>query len=58
MFSVKLYQRKDVNETLSSTLEVVLRQIRVSILQSNENIGRNTKRENLLFPSLSSLYLF
>jgi len=54
---VKLYQRRDVNETLSSTLEVVLRQIRVPILQSNENIGRNTKRENLLFSSLSGLYL-
>ena len=54
---MKLYQRRDVNETLSSTLEVVLRQIRVPILQSNENIGRNTKRENLLFSSLSGLYL-
>ena len=31
---MKLYQRKDVNKTLSSTLEVVLRQARVLISQS------------------------
>jgi len=55
---VKLYQRRDVNKTLSSTLEIVLRQIRVPIPQSKiKNIERNTERENLLFPSLSGLYL-
>ena len=54
---MKLYWRRDVNETLSSTLEVVLRQVKVLIPQSNRNIGRNTERENLLFPSLSGLYL-
>jgi len=54
---VKLYWRRDVNETLSSTLEVVLRQVRVLIPQSNENTGRNTERENLLSPFLSGLYL-
>jgi len=31
---VKLYQRRDVNETLSSTLEIVLRQVRIPIPQS------------------------
>ena len=31
---MKLYQRRDVNETLSSTLEVVQRQVRVLIPQS------------------------
>jgi len=31
---VKLYQRRDVNETLSSILEIVLRQVRVLISQS------------------------
>jgi len=54
---VKLYQGRDVNETLSSTLEIVLRQVRVPISQSNKNTGRNTERENLLFLSLSGLYL-
>jgi len=54
---VKLYRKRDVNETLSSTLEVVLRQIRVPIPQSKGNTGRNTERENLPFPSLSGLYL-
>jgi len=54
---VKLYRRRDVNETLSSTLEIVLRQVRVPIPQSKENTERNTERENLLFSSLSGLYL-
>jgi len=53
---VKLYQRKDVNETLSSTLEIVLRQVRILIPQSRIYKG-NTERKNLLFPSLSGLYL-
>ena len=33
---MKLYQRRDVNKTLSSTLEVVLRQVRVPIPQSKD----------------------
>jgi len=32
---VKLYQRRDVNETLSNTLEIVLKQVRLPISQSN-----------------------
>ena len=54
---MKLYWRRDVNETLSSTLEVVLRQIRVPIPRSNKNTRRNTEKENLPFSSLSGLYL-
>ena len=54
---MKLYRRRDVNETLSSTLEVVLRQVRIPIPQSKGNTEKNTERENLPFPSLSGLYL-
>ena len=54
---MKLYRRRDVNKTLSSTLEVVLRQVRVPIPQSKVFYKGNTERENLLFPSLSGLYL-
>ena len=58
---MKLYRRRDVNETLSSILEIVLGQVRVPIPQSKGNTGRNTERnterENLLFSSLSGLYL-
>ena len=54
---MKLYQRRDVNETLSSTLEVVLRQVRVPIPQSKDFYKGNTERENFPFPSLSGLYL-
>jgi len=42
---VKLYQRRDVNETLSSTLEVVLRQVRVPIPQSKILQREYRKRE-------------
>ena len=42
---MKLYQRKDVNETLSSTLEVVLRQVRVPIPQSRILQREYRKRE-------------
>jgi len=42
---VKLYQRRDVNETLSSTLEIVLRQIRVPIPQSRILQREYRKRE-------------
>jgi len=42
---VKLYQRRDVNETLSSTLEIVLRQVRVPIPQSKILQGEYRKGE-------------
>ena len=42
---MKLYQRKDVNKTLSSTLEVVLRQVRVPIPQSRILQREYRKRE-------------
>ena len=49
---MKLYQRRDVNETLSSTLEVVLRQIRVPIPQNKEftkGIQKERTCRSLLF---------
>ena len=42
---MKLYQRRDVNETLSSTLEIVLRQVRVLIPQSKILQRKYRKRE-------------
>ena len=42
---MKLYWRRDVNETLSSTLEVVLRQVRVLIPQSKVLQREYRKRE-------------
>jgi len=42
---VKLYRRRDVDETLSSTLEVVLRQIKVLIPQSKVLRREYRKRE-------------
>ena len=42
---MKLYQRGDVNETLSSTLEIVLRQVRVLIPQSKILQREYRKRE-------------
>ena len=42
---MKLYRRRDVDETLSSTLEVVLRQIRVPIPQSKVLQREYRKRE-------------
>jgi len=42
---VKLYWRRDVNKTLSSTLEVVLRQVRVPIPQSKILQRKYRKRE-------------
>jgi len=53
---VKLYWRRDINETLSSTLEVVLRQVRVPIPQS-KILQREYRKRELLFSSLSGLYL-
>ena len=46
---MKLYQRKDVNETLSSTLEIVLRQVRVPIPQS-KILQREYKKRKLVIP--------
>jgi len=46
---VKLYQRRDVNETLSSTLEIVLRQVRVLISQSMI-LQREYKKRELIVP--------
>jgi len=42
---VKLYRRRDVNETLSSTFEIVLRQVKVPIPQSKILQGEYRKRE-------------
>ena len=42
---MKLYRRRDVNETLSSTLEVVLRQVRVLVPQSRVLQREYRKRE-------------
>jgi len=49
---VKLYWRRDINETLSSTLEVVLRQVRVPIPQSKvftRGIQKERTCRSLLF---------
>jgi len=54
---VKLYQRRDVNKTLSSTLEVVLKQVRVLIPQS-KILQREYRKRELVVSSLSGLYLF
>jgi len=42
---VKLYLRRDVNKTLSSTPEIVLRQVRVPIPQSKILQKKYRKRE-------------
>jgi len=46
---VKLYQRRDINKTLSSILEVVLRQVRVPIPQS-KILQREYKKRELAVP--------
>jgi len=46
---VKLYQRRDVNKTLSSTLEIVLRQVRVPIPQS-KILQREYRKRELAIP--------
>ena len=46
---MKLYRRRDVDETLSSTLEVVLRQIRVPIPQSKV-LQREYRKRELAIP--------
>jgi len=44
---VKLYWRRDINKTLSSTLEVVLRQIRVLVPQSKREYREEHRKEEL-----------
>ena len=46
---MKLYWRRDVNETLSSTLEVVPRQVRVPIPQSKV-LQREYRKKELAVP--------
>jgi len=46
---VKLYWRRDINKTLSSTLEVVLRQVRVLIPQS-KILQREYRKRELAIP--------
>jgi len=46
---VKLYQRRDVNKTLSSTLEIILRQVRVLISQS-KILQREYRKRELAVP--------
>ena len=46
---MKLYWRRDVNKTLSSTLEVVLRQVRVLIPQS-KILQREYRKRELAIP--------
>ena len=46
---MKLYQRRDVNETLSSILEIVLRQVRVLISQS-KILQREYRKRKLAVP--------
>ena len=42
---MKLYQRRDIDKTLSSTLEIVLRQVRALISQSKILQRKYRKRE-------------
>ena len=46
---MKLYQRRDNSETLSSTLEIVLRQVRVPIPQS-KILQREYRKRELAIP--------
>ena len=46
---MKLYWRRDVNKTLSSTLEVVLKQVRVLIPQS-KILQREFRKRELAIP--------
>ena len=48
---MKLYRKRDVNKTLSSTLEVVLRQVRVPIPQS-KILQKEYRKRELVIPSL------
>ena len=46
---MKLYQRRDVNKTLSNALEVILRQVRVPISQS-KILQREYRKRELAVP--------
>ena len=54
---MKLYQRRDVNKTLSSTLEVILRQVRVLIPQSKILQEEYRKRELAIPFSFWSVFI-
>ena len=54
---MKLYRRRDVNETLSSTLEIVLRQVRVPIPQSKILQREYRKRELAVFFFFWSVFI-
>ena len=54
---MKLYRRRDVDETLSSTLEVVLRQIRVPIPQSKVLQREYRKRKLVILFSFWSVFI-
>ena len=54
---MKLYWRRDVNETLSSTLEIVLRQVRVPIPQSRILQREYKKRELAVSFSFWSVFI-
>jgi len=54
---VKLYWRRDVSETLSSTLEIVLRQVRVPIPQSKILQKEYRKRELAIPFSFWSVFI-
>jgi len=54
---VKLYWRRDVNETLSSTLEIVLRQVRVPIPQSRILQREYRKRELVILFSFWFVFI-
>jgi len=54
---MKLYRRRDVNETLSSTLEIVLRQVRVPIPQSKILQREYRKREFAIPFSFWSVFI-
>jgi len=54
---VKLYQKRDINETLSSSLEVVQRQVKVLILQSKILQREYRKRELAVLFSFWSVFI-
>jgi len=54
---VKLYQRRDIDKTLSNTLEVVLKQVRVLIPQSKILQREYRKRELTILFSFWSVFI-
>ena len=54
---MKLYQRRDIDKTLSSTLEVVLKQVRVLIPQSKILQREYRKRELTILFSFWSVFI-